>query len=90
MLSSSFHIHVILKLILIPLWKIRGNAFCAHFVQLDCKSEYSEPHFLFHNCNKDSASFQFWAALGSRQKVLNSCICQHCDVKTSTLTPTFY
>ena len=34
--------------------------------------------------------FQFWAARGFCKTVLNSRICQHCDVKTSTVTPTFY
>ena len=24
------------------------------------------------------------------ERVLNSCICQHCDIKTSTVAPTFY
>ena len=33
---------------------------------------------------------QFWAARGFCQRVLNSRICQHCDVKTSTVTPPFY
>jgi len=33
---------------------------------------------------------QFWAARGFCQRVLNSHICQHCDVKTSTVTTTFY
>ena len=33
---------------------------------------------------------QFWAARGFCQRVQNSRICQHCDVKTSTVTPTFY
>ena len=34
--------------------------------------------------------FQFWAARGFCQRVKNRGICQHCDVKTSTMTPTFY
>ena len=41
-----------------PLSKIRENAFGAHFLQLYCKNEYSDPHFLFHDFNKDSASFR--------------------------------
>ena len=32
---------------------------------------------------------QFWAAGGFCQRVQNSRICQRCDVKTSTVTPTF-
>ena len=33
---------------------------------------------------------QFCAARGFCKRVLNSRICQHCDVKTSTVTPTFH
>ena len=40
-----------------PLSKIKENAFCAHFLQLYRKNEYGDPHFLFHDFNKDSASF---------------------------------
>ena len=56
MLSSPFHIHAILKLALVP---SQGNAFGAHFLQLYRKNEYADPHFLFHDFNKDSASFQW-------------------------------
>ena len=42
-----------------PLWKIKENAFGAHFLQLYRKNEYGDPHFLFHDFNKDSASFRF-------------------------------
>ena len=55
MLSSPFHIHAILKLALIP---SQGNAFGAHFLQLYRKNEYADPHFLFHDFSKNSASFQ--------------------------------
>ena len=39
-----------------PLSKIKKNAFGAHFLQLYRKNEYGDPHFLFHDLNKDSAS----------------------------------
>ena len=42
-----------------PLPKIEENAFGAHFLQLYRKNEYSDPHFLFHDFNKDSASFRW-------------------------------
>ena len=42
-----------------PLPKIKENAFCAHFLQLYRKNEYGDPHFLFHDFNKDSASFRW-------------------------------
>ena len=152
-----------------PLSKIGGNAFGAHFLQLYRKNEYSDPPFLFHDFNKNSASFQWkknwhksmfsflvnlpnctgWAITGRIvcvqfqstlerklktrafkgsflvrrwinntfksnsvwyhmhhqknlfllssfglrgfcQMFLNSLICQYCDVKTSTVTPTFH
>ena len=41
-----------------PLSKIKENAFGAHFLQHYCKNEYGDPHFLFHDFNKDSASFR--------------------------------
>ena len=41
-----------------PLSKIKENAFGAHFLQLYRKNEYGDPHFLFHDFNKDSASFR--------------------------------
>ena len=41
-----------------PLSKIGGNAFGAHFLLLYRKNEYVDPHFLFHDFNKNSASFQ--------------------------------
>ena len=34
--------------------KIGKNAFVAHFLQLYRKNEYGDPHFLFHDFNKDS------------------------------------
>jgi len=40
-----------------PLSKIKENAFGTHFLRLYRKNEYSDPHFLFHNFNKDIASF---------------------------------
>ena len=55
MLSSPFHIHAILKLALVP---SQGNAFGVHFLQLYRKNEYGDPHFLFHDFNKDNASFR--------------------------------
>ena len=42
-----------------PVSKIGENAFGAHFVHLYRKNEYSEPHFLFPDFNKDSASFRW-------------------------------
>ena len=41
-----------------PRSKIKENAFGAHFLQLYRKNEYGDPHFLFHDFNKDSASFR--------------------------------
>ena len=41
-----------------PLSKIKENAFGAHFLQLYRKNEYGDPHFLFHDFNKDSAFFR--------------------------------
>ena len=44
-----------------------------------------------HASSKKSLLFvQFWAARGFCKRVLNSRICQHCHVKTSTVTLTFY
>ena len=44
-----------------------------------------------HASSKKTLLFvQFWAACGFCKRVLNGRICQHCDVKTSTVTPTFY
>ena len=45
-----------------------------------------------HMHHRKNLSFlsNFWAARGFCQRVLNSRICQCCDVKTSTVTPTFY
>ena len=40
-----------------PLSKIGENAFGAHFLQLYRKNEHRDPHFLFHDFNKESASF---------------------------------
>ena len=60
MLSSPFHIHSILKLAPVFSQKLKRNAFGAHFLQLYRKNEYGDPHFLFHDFNKDSAFFQ-WA-----------------------------
>ena len=54
-----FHIHSILKPAPSPLSKIGENAFGAHFLQLYRKNEYGDPHFLFHDFNKDSASFRW-------------------------------
>ena len=55
MLSSPFHIHAISKLA-----PVLGQNGCgSHFLQLCCKKEYGDPHFLFHDFNKNSASFQW-------------------------------
>ena len=75
--------------------KIGENAFGAHFLQLYGKNEYGDPYFLFHYFNKDSASFRWeknWhkSMFSFCKRVLNSRICQHCDVKTRTMTPTFW
>ena len=44
-----------------------------------------------HASSKKSLFFvQFWAVRGFCKRVLNSRICQHCDVKMSTVTTTFY
>ena len=58
-LSSPFHIHSILKLAPVPSQKSEKNAFGAHFLQLYRKNEYGDPHFLFHDFNKDSTSFRW-------------------------------
>ena len=42
-----------------PLSKIGENAFGAHFLHLYRKNEYGDPHFLFHDFHKDSASFRW-------------------------------
>ena len=42
-----------------PLSKIGENAFGAHFLQLYRKNECGDPYFLFHDFNKDSASFRW-------------------------------
>ena len=42
-----------------PLSKIGENAFGVHFLQLYRKNEYGDPHFLFHDLSKDSASFRW-------------------------------
>ena len=55
MLFSPVHIHAILKLALVP---SQGNAFSAHFLQYYRKNNYADPHFLFHDFSKTSASFQ--------------------------------
>ena len=39
--------------------KIGRYAFGAHFLQLYCKNEYGDPHFLFHDFNKNSAYFRW-------------------------------
>ena len=55
--SSPFHIHAILKLA--PVLSIIGvNACSAHFLQLCRKNQFGDAHFLFHDFNKNSASFQ--------------------------------
>ena len=43
----------------IPLSKIKENALGAHFLQLYRKKEYGDPHFLFRDFNRDSASFRW-------------------------------
>ena len=34
-----------------------GNAVGVQFLQLYCKNEHGDPHFLFHDFDKKSASF---------------------------------
>ena len=41
-----------------PLSVIGENAFGAQFLQLCRKNEYGDPHFLFHDFNESSSSFQ--------------------------------
>ena len=41
-----------------PLSKIGENAFGEHFLQLYGKNEFCDPYFLFHDFDKDSASFR--------------------------------
>ena len=41
-----------------PLSKIGENAFGVHFLQFYRKNECSDPHILFHDFNKDSASLR--------------------------------
>ena len=57
MLPSSFHVHSILKLAPV-LSKIGEHASGAHFLQLYRKNEYGDPHFVFHDFNKNSVSCQ--------------------------------
>lgn len=38
----------------------------------------------------EKAVLHSWAARGFCERVLNSCICQDCDVKTSKVTLTFH
>ena len=57
MLPSSFHIHSILKLAPV-LSKIGEHASGAHFLELYRKNEYGDPHFVFHDFNKNSVSCQ--------------------------------
>ena len=55
--------------------------------------QYNKVKFcaITHASSKKSLLFvQFWAARGFCQRVQNSRICQRCDVKTSTVIPTFY
>ena len=42
-----------------PLSKIGENAFGTHFLKFYRKNEHGDPHFLFHDFNKDSASFRW-------------------------------
>ena len=42
-----------------PLSKSGENAFAVHYLQLYRKNEYGDLHFLFHDFNKDSASFRW-------------------------------
>ena len=42
----------------IPLSKIGGNAICARFLHLYRQNRYGDLQFLFHDFNKNSASFQ--------------------------------
>ena len=63
-LSSLYDIHSILKLAPVLSQKSAKNAFGAHFLQLYRKNEYGDPHFLFHDFDKNNASFRWeknWA-----------------------------
>ena len=42
-----------------PLSNIGENAFGAHFLQLYGKNEHCDPYFVFHDFDKDSASFRW-------------------------------
>ena len=50
--------HLLLRITRWPLSKIEENAFGANFLQLYRKNEYGDPHFLFHDINKESAFFR--------------------------------
>ena len=58
MLSSPFHIHSILKLAPVLSQKSRKSIWCALSAALPQK-RVRWPHFLFHEFNKDSASFRW-------------------------------
>ena len=58
-LSSPFHIHSILKLVPVLSQKSeKMHLVCALSAALP-QNEYGDSHFLFHDFNKDSASFQW-------------------------------
>ena len=59
-LSSPFHIHSILKLAPVLSQKSEKMRLVRTFcVQLYRKNEHGDPHSLFHDFNKDSASFRW-------------------------------
>ena len=58
MLSSPFRVHPILKLA--PVLSQKSEEMhLVHFLQLYHKNKFGDPHFLFHDYNKNSASFQW-------------------------------
>ena len=57
MLSSTFHINSLLNLVPVLSQKLEEMQL-AHFLQLYCKNEHGDPHFLFHDFDKDIASFE--------------------------------
>ena len=58
-LSSPFHIHSILKLAPVLSQKLEKMRLVRTFCSSTAKNEYGDPHFLFHDFNKDSTSFRW-------------------------------
>ena len=73
--------------------KVKTRAFKGIFLVHKWIKKYIKVKFcaIPHASSKKSLLFvQFWATRSFCQRVLNSRICQHCDIKMSTVTPTFY